>query len=103
MYLLLIPGLIWGASYLFIAEGLRAIGPNGVAFVRICVGLPLSRYFRRPEGPWRGPMWLGLFWFAFPLTLFPYAEQRVSSALTGMLNGSSPLVATLVACYIARR
>jgi drug/metabolite transporter (DMT)-like permease len=34
--------------------------------------------------------------------MFPFAEQRVSSALTGMLNGANPLFATLVACFIAR-
>lgn len=47
-------------------------------------------------------MWLGILWFAFPLSMFPFAEQRVSSALTGMLNGANPLFATLVASLIAR-
>jgi drug/metabolite transporter (DMT)-like permease len=34
---------------------------------------------------------LGLIWLAFPLSMFPYAEQHVSSALAGMLNGAVPL------------
>ncbi len=47
--------------------------------------------------------WLGFFWFAFPLTLFPYAQRHVNSAVTGMLNGANPLFATLVAAYLAKQ
>ncbi len=106
--LLIIPGLIWGASFLFMAEGLRSIGPSGVAFVRICIGFATLALFpsvRKPvaRADWGSVAWLGLLWFAFPLSMFPFAEQRVSSALTGMLNGANPLFATLVASYIARR
>ena len=107
-YLLLIPGLIWGASFLFIAESLRAIGPNGVTFVRICIGFATLSFFpaaRKPveRSDWPAVFWLGVLWFAFPLSMFPFAEQRVTSALTGMLNGANPLFAILVASLIARR
>jgi drug/metabolite transporter (DMT)-like permease len=90
------------------AEGLRSIGPNGVSFVRICIGFATLALFplaRKPvaRADWGSVAWLGLLWFAFPLSMFPFAEQRVSSALTGMLNGANPLFATLVASYIARR
>jgi drug/metabolite transporter (DMT)-like permease len=40
---------------------------------------------------------------AFPLSMFPFAEQHVSSALTGMLNGSTALFTATVASLIARR
>lgn len=90
------------------AEGLRSIGPGGVAFVRICVGFATLAMFPQARKPvaradWGSVAWLGLLWFAFPLSMFPYAEQRVTSALTGMLNGANPLFATLVASWISRR
>src|SRR5262245_10457610 len=95
-WLIAVPGTIWGASFLFIAEGMRAIGPNGLTFVRILLGFVTLSLFpsaRRPvqRSDWKGIMWLGVLWLAFPLSLFPFAEQRVSSALTGMLNGANPL------------
>jgi drug/metabolite transporter (DMT)-like permease len=42
-------------------------------------------------------------WLAFPLSMFPFAEQHVSSALTGMLNGATPIFAAIVAGVVARR
>jgi len=35
--------------------------------------------------------------------MFPFAEQHVSSALTGMLNAATPLFAAVVASLLARR
>jgi len=106
--LLVLPGLIWGASFLFIAEGLAALAPDGVTFVRIVIGfatLSLVPAARRPidRRDWRGTAWLGVLWLAFPLSMFPHAEQHVSSALTGMLNGATPLFATAVASILARQ
>ena len=36
-------------------------------------------------------------WVAIPLTMFPLAERHVSSAVTGMLNGATPLFAAFIA------
>jgi drug/metabolite transporter (DMT)-like permease len=105
---LVLPGMIWGASFLFIAEGLEAVGPNGVTFSRIVIGfvtLSLIPAARRPIR--RADLWptaaLGVLWLAFPLSMFPFAEQHVSSALTGMLNGATPLFAAIVASLVARQ
>ncbi len=106
--LIVVPGAIWGASFLFIAEGLHATGPHGVAFFRILAGFLTLLAFPAARGPIAREAWprialLGVMWMAVPLTLFPYAEQRISSAMAGMLNGAVPLFATLVAAIIARR
>jgi drug/metabolite transporter (DMT)-like permease len=107
-FLLVVPGLIWGTSFLFIAEGMRSTGPNGVTFGRILVGFATLSLFpaaRKPviRSDWLGIAGLGVLWLAFPLSMFPFAEQHVSSALTGMLNGANPLFTAIVAAALARR
>jgi drug/metabolite transporter (DMT)-like permease len=106
--LLVVPGTIWGASFLFIAEGLDAMAPNGITFLRVTIGfacLACVPAARRPLAP--GDGWptaiLGLLWLALPLSLLPFAEQRVSSALTGMLNGATPITTALVAALLSRQ
>ena len=106
--LLVVPGVIWGASFLFIAEGLEAVAPNGVTFTRIAIGfLTLSLFpsARRPvaRSDWAGTAAVGVLWLAFPLSMFPFAEQHVSSALTGMLNGATPLFVAVVASLVAHQ
>jgi drug/metabolite transporter (DMT)-like permease len=106
--LLVLPGVIWGSSFLFIAEGLEALAPDGITFLRFVIGfLTLSAVpaARRPvlKSDRAGIVWLGVLWLAFPMSMFPHAEQSVSSALTGMLNGAVPLIATAVAAILARR
>ena len=106
--LLAVPGVIWGASFLFIAEGLEAMAPDGITFSRFVIGfvtLSLIPGARRPvlASDRAGIAWLGVIWLALPMSMFPHAEQHVTSALTGMLNGAIPLIATGVAAMLARR
>ncbi|MEP6744391.1 MAG: DMT family transporter [Gemmatimonadota bacterium] len=106
--LIAIPGLIWGASFLFIAQGLDAVGPTGVTAIRLVVGFLTLACFPAAWKPierrdWRGIALVAVLWMAFPLSMFPFAEQRVSSALTGMLNGGVPLSTAIVASLLARR
>jgi drug/metabolite transporter (DMT)-like permease len=101
------PGVIWGASFLFIAEGLTSVGPNGVTFLRVTIGFLTLALFpaarkRIERDAWKRISLLGVLWFAFPLSMFPIAEQHVSSAMAGMLNGSVPLFAATVATFLAR-
>jgi drug/metabolite transporter (DMT)-like permease len=104
--ILSLPGMIWGASYLFIADSLGAIGPGGVTFVRLGIGFVTLSLFPSARksvlrSDWGKIVALGAFWMAFPLSMFPFAERYVSSALTGMLNGANPLFTTSVAALIA--
>lgn len=103
-----LPGVIWGASFLFIAEGLEATGPYGVTLIRLAVGFAALSAFPAARRTIDRTAWLaiaavGLTWMVFPQTLFAMAEQRVNTAITGMLNAAVPFFATLVTVLIERR
>ena len=101
------PGVIWGASYLFIAEGLTAMRPAGITLVRTAIGfavlscVPGSRTAVHRSDRGRIVL-LGLIWLAVPQSMFPFAEQHVSTALTGLLNAATPLFVAVVAAAQVR-
>jgi drug/metabolite transporter (DMT)-like permease len=105
---IVLPGCIWGASYLFIAEGLRVMRPEGITFVRTVIGfcvLSCVPGVRKPvlRGDRGRVVLLGIIWLALPMSMFPFAEQRVSSALTGLLNGATPLFVAVVGAAQIRK
>ena len=100
---------VWGASFLLIAEGLESFEPGVVTWARLLLGavtllrVPRTRATRIHRGDWPRVALLGLIWFAAPQTLFAVAEQWVSSAVAGMLNGALPLFAAVVSAILLRR
>jgi len=103
-----IPGVIWGTSFFFIAEALEAFPAGLVTPMRIAFGfatvslVPAARrvHIERSDR-WRIAL-LGAIWMAIPLSLFPFAEERVSSSVTGMLNGATPLFVATVTALVFR-
>lgn len=100
--------LIWGASFLFMAIGLDAFHPGLVTLLRIGFGaavmalLPRARTAQIDRED-RIKVWiLSVIWIAFPLTLFPIAQQWITSAVAGMLNGAMPLFTAVVATILLR-
>lgn len=105
---LALPGLIWGSSFFLIAEGLDAFAPFLVTWLRLAFGFAViaaTPTARRPvpRARWSRIAALGAVWMAVPLSLFPFAEERVSSSVTGMLNGATPVFTAIVAALIVRR
>ena len=101
------PGLIWGASFYLIAEGLDAFSPYLITWLRIAFGLAVLLSLpatRQPVPTGFRPrlLALGAVWVAIPLSLFPLAEERVSSSVTGMLNGANPIFTAVIAAVLVR-
>lgn len=99
--------LIWGSSFLFIAVALDSIEPGLITWGRVGLGaavlnvVPRARARIQPEDRYRMVL-LSLLWVGIPFTLFPLAEQHISSAVTGMLNGAMPIFAAIVAGVLLR-
>ncbi len=103
--------LIWGASFLLIDIGLDALTPGMVTLARVGSGaIALLVLTRARQGRFTLPdrednrriAVLAVIWVAIPFTLFPLAEQRINSAVTGLLNGATPIFAAGCAALILK-
>ena len=100
--------LMWGSSFIFIAEALDAMRPGLIAFLRIALGavaVSFAPAARKPieRADRKRVVLLGLTWMAIPLLLFPIAQTWIASSLAGMINEAMPLFAALVAAILLRR
>ena len=99
--------LIWGSSFVLIAIGLESLHPGVITVGRVGTGalaLALVPSARKPIAAEdrRRLVALSILWVAIPFTLFPLAEQHINSAVTGLLNGGTPIFAALVAALFLK-
>lgn len=96
---------IWGWSFLFIKVAVAGLTPSTVAALRVGLGAAVllgfvrARGLRLPRGRdwWRHFAVVALVGSAMPFTLLAWGEQHISSALSAVLNASTPLFAALFA------
>jgi len=102
--------LIWGASFLLIAEALEGLTPGTVTLGRVGVGAITLFVIRAIRGggksiereDYGSVFLLSLLWVAVPFTLFPLAQEHINSAVTGLLNGATPVFAGLVSALLVK-
>lgn len=100
---LVLLALIWGTSYILIKKGLATFSPLQVATLRLGISAlalaPLAfRHLRKIK--WEQvPLLIviGLTGTGLPSFLYPFAQTQLSSSLTGMLSGLTPLCTFLLA------
>ena len=100
--------LIWGASFLFIAVGLDSLSPGVIASARVMLGAGALALFpaarRAIPAIDRGRVVLiGIVSQAAPALLFALAEERIESALAGMLVSFTPILTAFLMTAITRR
>jgi len=107
--LLIALSAIWGSSFLFIKVGVRELSPSVVVLGRLVIGvlvlLPLAAV-RGGLAPLRGRLGtvavLGLTNNAVPFWLLGFAETRIDSGLTAVIQAAAPIFTVLLAYRIDR-
>lgn len=92
---------IWGFSFLFIKVAGEGMTPPTVAGLRVALGCATLLVVLRVTGghlpsgrtTWMHLALVSIFANALPFSLLAWAEQDISSALTAVLNASTPLFA----------
>lgn len=100
--------LIWGSSFFFMEIGIEAFSPGIVTLARVGLGAASLAFVAKARRPidredLRRVLVLGVIWIAIPLTIFPIAQQWISSSVTGMLNAATPISAAIWATILLRR
>lgn len=104
---LIVAAGIFGSAFLWIALALRTIDPGTIAFGRAALGaaalavLPSARCtVARVDR--RRLVLAALFGMAAPVLLFALAEERIPSALAGMLVSAIPIFTAALAAVVTR-
>jgi drug/metabolite transporter (DMT)-like permease len=101
--------LIWGTSYILMKKGLRSFSVYQLASLRILISfvclLPvalrnLSKFNKKN---FLSILIIGFFGSGIPAFLYPLAETRIDSSLTGMLNSLSSAFTLLIGILFYKR
>jgi drug/metabolite transporter (DMT)-like permease len=113
LHLYIVLGLIWGASFSFVEAALTITSPAGSTFWRTFLGaLALFGYLvvtralpRVGEISWTF-VWrigfVGLLLSVVPALLFAFAQERVTTVVSSIINSATP-IATLIVMLLAFR
>ena len=101
---LLLLGMLWGASFLFMRIGTAEFGALPTAAVRVAIAavflLPLM--FARGEAAdlrqcWKPALSIGVLNSALPFAFFSFALLTINTGLAAVLNAAVPMFGALVA------
>ncbi len=102
---LLMLGIIWGASFVFIKLGLESYAPATIVALRLSGAAVVLSLVLRRQGhrlptawrPWRDMVLVGLIGMVIPFALIAWGEQYINSGLAAILIATTPLFTLLLA------
>jgi drug/metabolite transporter (DMT)-like permease len=101
--------LIWGSSYILMKKGLRSFSASQLASLRILISfvclLPvaLRSISKFNKKNFLSILIIGFFGSGIPAFLYPLAETRIDSSLTGMLNTLSSAFTLVIGIVFYKR
>jgi drug/metabolite transporter (DMT)-like permease len=114
-YLLMLLALagLWGASFMFIKICVRELAPTTLVCLRLGIGavalapfavarLGVPRFVRETRSSLGPLVVVGLVNSSIPITSISWAEKRLDSGLTAVIQASAPLFAALLALRFSR-
>jgi drug/metabolite transporter (DMT)-like permease len=108
--LLLLLSLCWSPSYFFIKLGVESVPPFTLVTLRVGFAALLlflvSKGRKIPLWQWRGKakhfFVMGLTLNALPFVLISYGEEKITSSLAAILNGTTPMFTFLLAYFFLK-
>ena len=101
--------LIWGTSYILMKRGLESFSSYQVGALRLIISflcmLPvaIANLHKLDKDNLLSIIIIGLLGSGIPAFLFPLAQSRINSSLTGMLNTLSPVFTLVVGIFFYKR
>jgi drug/metabolite transporter (DMT)-like permease len=100
--------LLWGSGFLLVKIALEGLNPIQIVFGRLLIAAMVMLALtgvRRERLPRKLQVWVHLGVMALIANIFPYilvawAEQRITSSLSAVLNGTTPLFTLVIALSI---
>lgn len=104
---------LWGASFMFIKICVRELAPTTLVCLRLGIGslvlapfaiarVGASRFVRETRSAIGPLVIVGLVNSSIPITAISWAERRIDSGLTAVIQASAPLFTALLALRFSR-
>ncbi|MEX0997971.1 MAG: EamA family transporter [Flavobacteriaceae bacterium] len=105
-FYLIILSIVWGSSFILIKKSLVGLTPIQVGSLRIFIAglflfiLGFKRLMKLTKTQWKWVAIAGFLGTFFPAFFFAYAQTEIDSAITSILNATTPIMTLIFGALI---